>query len=98
MSVVAAPPQTFPTTDGRNIDVFPVVSELTVAQAAKLVDKSEACINSWLNLGRIPFRQEHGERLIPLEDLLEFERDWDRRLASFAEMVSVNQEMGLYDD
>ena len=98
MSVTAAPPQTFSTTGSRSIDLSPAVSELTVAQAARFLDMSEGCVNSWLNLGQIAFRQEHGERLIQLDDLLEFERDWNRRLAAFAEMVSVNQEMGLYDD
>ena len=98
MSVVAAPPQTFPTTDGRSIDVFPVASELTVAQAARFLDVSEGYVNEMLNAGRVIFRLEDGERLIEWDSLRDYGQERQRRRASFAEMVSMNQEMGLYDD
>lgn len=97
MSVIAAP-HTFSTTNSQDIGILPTVSELTIAQAAEIIDMSEACVNSWLNLGRIAFRLENGERLIQLDDLLEFERDWKRRLAAADELFSMFREMGLSDD
>jgi len=60
MSATVAPHQVFPITDTRNIDVFPAVSELTVTQAARLLDVPEGYVNEMLNAGRVVFRQEEG--------------------------------------
>ena len=69
MSVTAAPLHTFTTTDGRNISTFPMVSECTVAQAARFLDVSEGYVNEMLNAGRVIFRLEDGERLIEWDNL-----------------------------
>ena len=80
------------------MDVCPTVSECTVAQAAEILDVPEACVDSWLNLGRIAFRLDDGERMILRDSLQDFEERWQRRRAALAEMVCMNQEMGLYDE
>ena len=98
MSLIAAPLHTFPITDRRDIDTSPAVSECTVSQAARFLDVPEGYINEMLNAGRVEFRLEGGERLIEWDSLQNYEREWDHRLAGLAEMVRLDQEMGLYDD
>jgi hypothetical protein len=98
MTVAVATPHTLPITDRRNIGVFPTVSECTVVQAAEILDVPAACVNSWLNLGRITFRQENEERLIQLDCLLDFEEQWKRRQAALAELFHMFQEAGMSDD
>ena len=98
MSVTAALPHTFPSIDRRSVDMSPSVSECTVAQAARFLDVPEGYVNEMLNAGRVEFRLEDGERLIEWDSLRDYEQKWKRRLAGLAEMVSLDQEMGFYDD
>jgi len=81
----------------QNTASFPVVSELTVAQAAKMIGEPEGYVDELLNAGLVAFRQENGERLILRDSFLEFEAE-DRELGeTLAEMTRWSQEMGLYD-
>jgi hypothetical protein len=98
MSLTAAPLQTFPITDSRDIDTSPAVSECTVAQVAQFLDVSEGYVTEMLNAGRVKFRQENGERLIEWNSLQDYWKEWKRRHTALDEMVRLNQEMGLYDD
>ena len=98
MSLTAASPPVFPTIDGREMDSFPIMSECTVAQAARFLDVSEGYVNEMLNAGRVLFRQENGEYLIDWDNLQHYKQDRERRRAALDEMVRMNQEMGLYDD
>jgi len=84
--------------DGRDVAVFPTVSECTVAQAAALLDMSEQRLHRLLDAGRIEFRQEDGERLVERNSLLDYEQRRAARSAALDEMVRLDQEMGLYDD
>jgi hypothetical protein len=74
-----------------------VASECTVAEAAQILDVSEACLNEMLDIGRIEFRQANDERLVQWNSLLDYEQRRTRRRAALDEMVRMNQEMGLYD-
>ena len=98
MSLTIAPPHTFSMPSNRNIDVFPAESENTVAQAARLLNVSEGYINEMLNAGRVVFRQENGERLIEQDCLQDYWQRRESRRMALAEMVQLDQEMGLYDD
>jgi len=98
MSATVAPPHTFSIADGQSISMSPMVSELTVAQAARLLDVPEGYVNEMLNASRVIFRMEDGERLIEWNSLQDYEREWTRRNAALDEMVRLDQEMGLYDD
>ena len=98
MSLAITPSSPFLATDEQSVGLFPPPSELTVAQAAKLIDAKEGYINELLQTGRVVFRQENGIRLIRQDSLLEYEQDRDRRHAKLNEMVRWDQEMGLYDD
>jgi hypothetical protein len=92
------PSHSFLTEAGQNVDLFPVSSDLTVAQAAVLLDMSEACVNDLLNIGAFEFRLKNGERLLLREPLLEY-KEWSESTGAWlAEETRWNQEMGLYDD
>ena len=84
--------------DGQNIDMFSMQSELTVAQAAKILDTSEACLEQLLDIGAYEFRQVGNQRLIERDYLMEQARWHARTRAGLREMARMNQEMGLYDD
>ena len=98
MTLAVASPQIFSTIDAQNIGVFPPMSECTIAQAATFLDVSEGFVNELLNAKRVMFRQENGERLIEWNSLSDYGQTRKRRRAALAEMVRMNQEMGLYDD
>jgi hypothetical protein len=98
MTFTATLPQSFLTTSGQDIDLFPVPSsELTVAQAAKILDMSEGCINELLNDGIIAFRQEKDKRWVQRDSFLEFEQEYREQGEALADIARWSQEMGLYD-
>jgi len=97
MSITTAPSPPFLTTGKQNVSLFPVVSELTVAQAAKMIDVSEGYIDELLKAGFVAFRLENGERLVHRDSLLEHEAEYQRGLVGLAEITRMSQEMGLYD-
>jgi hypothetical protein len=92
------PSHSFLTETGQNVDLYPVSSDLTVAQAAALLDMSEACVNDLLNIGVLEFRRESGERLLLRDPLLAYKERCERIEAWLAEESRWNQEMGLYDE
>jgi excisionase family DNA binding protein len=88
-------PSTLLATD---VQVFPASAELTVAQAAALLDAPVGYINELLDNGLLEFYEDAGCRLINRNYFIEYVQRRQRRDASFAEMVRLDQEMGLYDD
>jgi hypothetical protein len=95
MSLTTMP---FLTTDGQGIGLFPVVPELTVAQAAQILDVPEGYIDELLNAGLVVSRLENGEYLLERDSLLEFEQDRNRRHAALDRLFLTFQEAGLSDD
>jgi len=83
---------------GQDVDLFPMPSELTVAQAAKYLDGAEGLVEELLNAGQIAFHWENGERLVQWDSLLNYARNEKRRFDALAKMVQWEQEVGLYDD
>ena len=83
---------------GQDMDLFPMPSELTVAQAARILDMSEACVEDYLDDGIIESRWENGKRLIQWDSLMKFyqKRKWMEE--GLNEIARMSQEMGLYDD
>jgi len=98
MSLTVTPPTSFLTTDSQNIGLFPMPSELTVAQAARFLDGSEGLVNELLDDGLITFRLENGERLVQWNRLLEYAQEEKRSNAAAASLFRFFQEMGLSDD
>ena len=83
---------------GQDVDLFPMPSELTVAQAARMLGVSEAGIDEYIDDGIIESRWENGKRLIQWDSLVKFyqKRKWMEE--GLNEIVRMSQEMGLYDD
>jgi hypothetical protein len=88
----------FAVTGGQNIDMFPATSELTVAQAARLLDMSEACIYELFKIDVLKYRKEGEQCWVNRDKLFEYKERRECRGVALAEMVRMNQEMGLYDD
>ena len=84
--------------DELDIDLFPMPSELTVAQAARILDGSEGLVDELLNAGQIAFHWENGERLVQWDSLRNYARNEEHRFDTLATMVQWEQKMGLYDD
>ena len=98
MTLTVAPTSVFSTTTGQDVDIFPMVSECTVAQAAAFLDVTEGYINEVLDDNLIKHRSECGRCLIDCNELLEYKRERERGRAVLDEMARWDQEMGLYDD
>ena len=101
MSISTLPSHPFLTVEEQSIGLFPVVSErtpeLTVAQAAQMIDVPEGYIDELLKAGFVAFRLKNGERLIQQDSLLEHESEYQKRCKELAEITQMLQEMGLYD-
>ena len=100
MSVTTTPVSPFLATEGYAGMVY-VPTECTVAQAAEFLDMSEACVDDFLNIGRIAFRTVNGKRLVQWKSMLEFKQDWDSKHAACTELIRIFHEAGLtdgYDD
>ena len=82
---------------GQDVDLFPIPSELTVAQAARILDISGTCIDELIGLGVLKYRQEGTRYWIDRDRLFEYKHDWERGYAWLSELTRESQEMGLYD-
>jgi len=86
------------TPDTLVIDMFPVSSELTPRQAAEVLCVSDAYMEKLLESGEIPFRGVGGSRLVPLSNLLEYDKEKVQlRREVLKKLAQESQEMGLYD-
>lgn len=75
----------------------PVLSELTVPEAAKWLCVSEPFLIQKLDSGEIPYQFSEGERRIFLKDLLTYmETKKELRLSVLSELTAESQEAGLY--
>ena len=83
---------------GQDIGVLPIPPELTVAQASKILDMTEACVNELLDAGSIESRWKYNERLVQQDSLLAFDSKYREGCAVLAELAQLAQEMGMYDD
>jgi len=101
MSFTVAPPQNFLTTHDFSIDplLLPTTelpSELTVAQAAQILDMPEGGILELCKFGILDCRQEGTRHFTDRDKLLEYKQECDRIGAALDEIARLDQEMGLY--
>jgi len=97
MTATIAPPRPFSVADRHDLDMFPVLSECTVAQAAQFLGNSEGYVEELLKDKTISFRTENGERFVQWDSLSAFERRRTWMRAGVDEIVRLSEEMGLYD-
>ena len=98
MSLSLPETHSFPITDEQNIDLFPLPTELTTAQAAAVLAVTEGYVNELLADGLIEHRLESGKHLIDCGELLKYKRRRERRRAECRELMNMFQEMGLSYD
>ena len=99
MTFTIAPPQPFlATSQDFYLDPPALPTELTVAQAARVLDVPEGAVLELFTLGILECRQEGMRRLTNRDRLLIYKQERDRGCMILAEMVRLDQEMGLYDE
>jgi len=74
--------------ESQDVDLFPVSSKLTAAQAAKVLRMSEHHLNNLLTAGYIAFRQENSERVVLRESMLNLEEERERKHAALNRMFA----------
>jgi excisionase family DNA binding protein len=98
MSLAVPTSHSFLTTDGQNTALYPMPTELTVSEAAAVLDVPDGYVEELLNDDLIESRQEGSKRLIDYAGLLAYKREYERRHTALDEMFRIDREMGLYDE
>ena len=81
---------------GNAVIVDPVQAELTTQQAADILNVSRSYLLKLLNENEIPYKQVGNRRIIPLKDLLDYQRRDDTyRRAMAKELTQEAQRLGL---
>lgn len=82
--------------NGNAVQLTPIQAELTTQQAADLLDVSHPYLLLLVETGEIPVHEIAGERRIPTDDLLRYQREIDgKRLQVLNELTAYDQELGL---
>lgn len=98
MTLAVPTSHSFLVSEEQSVVLFPTQAELTVAQAAQILDIPEGGILEMLKIGILECRQEGSQRLINRDRLFEYKRDYENGMVALDEMTRWNQETGLYDD
>ena len=83
--------------EGQGVTIIPDQAELTVAQAAEILDVPEECVIGLCCHGVLEYRQDGDRYWIDRDQLVKYEavRRW--KLEGLNEITRESQEMGLYD-
>ena len=82
--------------EGQSVAVLPIQSDLTLHQAAEILDVSVPYLAGLLDDGEIPYRTEGNRRIMKLQDILDYEsRNIEERKAVLAELVADAQELNM---
>ena len=84
--------------EGQDVSIPPAQAEVSIAQAAKFLDMSEACVHEVLGLGVLEYRQDGNQYWIDRDSLMEYDADCRRMSEGLKEIIRLSEEMGLYDD
>jgi len=82
---------------GNAVEVVPIHSELTTQEAANLLNVSRPYLIKLLEERKLPFHYVGSHRRLFFEDVMAYrEESYRKSQEAMAEMVRLNQEMGLY--
>lgn len=83
---------------GKEVLVFPIPSELTLKDAADFLAMPVACLEELLGNGVLEYRTDGKQRFVLRDSLLAYDRRLKKGQAAMDEIVRLSEEMGLYDD
>lgn len=83
---------------GHGVTIIPQHAELTTMEAADILNVSRPYLIKLLESGDIPYRKVGRHRRVMVEDLMSYKEKSDKQSrAAMDELVSLSQELGLYD-
>ena len=83
--------------DGRDIDLFPMPSELTVAQAARVLGIPKSDLVELLDAGEIASHTFGHQRMVLATSLFDYNRETARlQDEALDELTQQSQELGVY--
>jgi excisionase family DNA binding protein len=84
------------TQSGNAVALVPVEAEITTQQAADLLNVSRPFLVTLIENGTLSARMVGKHRRLPLRDVLKYKADlFVKRSEALAEMVAIDQELGL---
>ena len=98
MSLAVSTPHSFLTTGEQDVVLFATKTELTVAQAAQVLDLPEGAILELFSIGVLECRQEGSQHFLDSDQVYEYKQRRDEGRAFMRELMRLEQEMGLYDE
>ena len=83
---------------GKAVNIVPISKELSIQEAANLLNVSRSYLVSLLESGKLPFVQMGTHQRILFSDLIEYKkrRDEEKR-QGLAEILHISEDEGLYD-
>jgi len=97
MSIAVPLSHPFQAAEKHAVTIVPPQAEVSVVQAARILDMAESSILVLLGNGSFQGRQEGGQYWIDRDSLLAYEERCQRRHEWLNELTRTSQEMGLYD-
>lgn len=74
------------------------IKDVTVEQAAEILNTSKTYLQKLLDEGAIPFTTIEGQVRIQADDLMEFKKREDaERHQALIDLIRLTEELGLYD-
>ena len=83
-------------TTKREATATPAKATVTIEQAAEIMNMPRSFILDLLSEKELPSKRVGKQRRIPVRNLMDFKKDFDRRLALLNEMTADAQRLGLY--
>ena len=97
MPLTTLPSHSFPAVSEPGINLFPVISEYTVAQAAEILGIPESDVIELLNVGEIESRSVGNRQMVSVDNLFDYVRETARLQAeALDELTQQAQELGFY--
>jgi len=83
---------------GKAVNIVPVNKELSILEAANLLNVSTSYLISLLESGKLPFVEMGTHQRILFTDLIEYKkRRHEERMQGLAEILHICEDEGMYD-